>query len=359
MTTEKRLFTQVQPYYQNLAAELETAQESISMMYYAFDSGVWAERIARILAVKAQSGVRTRLMVDEFGQILDEPRHSIQNQVLMQSLQHAGVDVNIFRPGVKQLSKMNRLHCKVCAIDQRTVFLGGSNIGDHYLNWNDSNLRLDGPLGNTYHQIYDYVRGFSSDQPIHPNQNINLSSLYAGDAQVWLTVPGQRQDIRRALLQLIRNADHALFLRTWYFLPDQEILEALCSQAESGVHVYVLLSHKTRVRPIDFANYIHCYKLAKSGGKIYRYTEKYMHAKVAWNNHGEVLFGSANFEQMALKNTFECSIVVHDHKLARALGQSFNGDRYACLEQTPNIFRQRPLPHKALSFACNLASPWL
>ena len=70
MTTEKRLFTQVRPYYRNLAAELETAQDSISMMYYAFDSGEMAEKIARILTAKAQAGVRTRLMVDEFCQAL-------------------------------------------------------------------------------------------------------------------------------------------------------------------------------------------------------------------------------------------------------------------------------------------------
>jgi cardiolipin synthase len=359
MTTQKRLFTQVEPYYKNLASELETAQDSISMMYYAFDTGEWAERIAGILAAKAQAGIRTKLMVDEFGQVLDEPRHSLRNQALMQALREAGVEVNIFRPSGRRLTKLNRLHCKVCAIDHRTVFLGGSNIGDHYLGWDDSNLRLDGPLGDTFHQVFNYIQQFSDNQPSYRSQGLNLSALYAGDAQLWLTVPGQRRDIRRALLQLILNADRAIYLRTWYFLPDQEILEALRSQAENGVRVNVLLSHKTRVRPIDFANYIDCHELAKSGGEILRYTEKYMHAKVAWNNHGDVLFGSANFERMALKNTFECSVALRDHKLAEVLRQSFEADRYACLAQTPEIFHRRPLPHKALSYACNLASPWL
>ena len=191
------------------------------------------------------------------------------------------------------------------------------------------------------------------------NTDLNLSSFYAEDAQVWLTVPGQRRDIRRALLQLILNADRAIYLRTWYFLPDGEILDALRSQAENGVQVNVLLSHKTRVRPIDFANYIHCHKLAKSGGNVLRYTERYMHAKVAWNNHGDVLFGSANFEHHALKNTFECSVALRDHKLAGTLHQAFERDQNACLVQTPEIFRRRPLPKKALSYACNLASPWL
>ena len=38
----------------------------------------------------------------------------------------------------------NRLHCKIAAIDGHTVFLGGSNIGDYYTTWTDSNLRVDG-----------------------------------------------------------------------------------------------------------------------------------------------------------------------------------------------------------------------
>ncbi len=264
-----------------------------------------------------------------------------------------------FKPDGNRLTKLNRLHCKVCAIDQRTVFLGGSNIGDHYLGWADSNLRLDGELGNTFHQVYDYVRSFSNGQQPRSTEGLNLSTLYSGDAQVWLTVPGHRRDIRRELLNLILEADRQIYIQTWYFLPDQEILNALRSQAENGVRVKVLLSHKTRVRPIDFANYIHCHKLVKSGGQIYRYTEKYMHAKVAWNNHGDVLFGSANLEKMAMQNTFECCVTVNDHRLVDGLRRAFWIDAGSCLEQTPELFRHRSIPQKALSYACNLASPWL
>jgi cardiolipin synthase len=188
---------------------------------------------------------------------------------------------------------------------------------------------------------------------------MNLSNLFGGDSRVWLTVPGKRRDIRRALLKLILEAEKAIYIRTWYFLPDKEILDALRHQAENGVKVYVLLSHRTRVRPIDFANYIHCHSLAKSGGRVYRYTKKYMHAKVAWNDHGDVLFGSANLENVALGNTFECCIAVRDHDLARVLRQAFEVDSRSCIQQTPEIFRKRPVPKKVLSYACNLASPWL
>ena len=81
-----------------------------------------------------------------------------------QYFEKAGVHVDIFKPRGHGLTKLNRLHCKVCAIDDRTVFLGGSNIGDHYPTWDDSNLRLDGHLTNVFHQVYDFVREYTADQ---------------------------------------------------------------------------------------------------------------------------------------------------------------------------------------------------
>jgi len=359
MKTKKTLFTKVPNFYNNLLSELNSADTIISMMYYAFDHGEWAKKISAVLATKAQAGIRVRLMTDELGQILDNPRHILKNQTLINDLKETGVEVEIFRPAGTRLKKINRLHFKVCAIDQRTVFLGGSNIGDHYPHWDDSNLRLDGSLENTFHDIFDYVLKYSKGHQLPDFPEFHLSRLYAGDSQIWMTIPGKRQDIRRAILKLILEAEKEIYIRTWYFLPDKEILNALKQQAEKGVKVYVLLSHKTRVRLIDFANYIHCHNLALSGGIVYRFTEKYMHAKVAWNDHGDVVFGSANLENMAMKNTFECCITVQDQNLARELQRAFESDAQTCFQQTPEIFPKRTIHLKALSYTCNLASPWL
>jgi cardiolipin synthase len=316
-------------------------------------------RIARTLAARAAAGVRVRLMVDEFGQVLDAPQHALANRRLLRWLETLGVQVDIFRPAGWRLNMGNRLHCKVCAIDGRTTFIGGSNIGDHYLGWDDHNMRFDGEFGDVFHRIYDFIRHYSSGGAHLPLPEMHLSRLLAGQAKVCLTVPKQRRDIRRALLDLVLDADKAIFIRNWYFLPDREILNALRSQAHSGVEVNVLLSNRTRVRPIDGANYIHGHKLAKAGGRVYRFTGGYMHAKVAWNDHGKVLFGSANMDRKALKGNFECSLVFNDPAIAAQLRRAFDADTRRSLVQTPEIFLRRPLPLKALSYACNMISPWL
>jgi phosphatidylserine/phosphatidylglycerophosphate/cardiolipin synthase-like enzyme len=113
MKTKKTLFTQVHLFYKNLLAELETADRTISMMYYAFDHGEWSEKISGVLAEKAKAGVRVRLMADQLGQVLDERRHALKNQSMMRELVEAGVEVEIFRPAGNRLKVFNRLHCKV------------------------------------------------------------------------------------------------------------------------------------------------------------------------------------------------------------------------------------------------------
>lgn len=123
----------------------------------------------------------------------------------------------------------NRLHIKVCAIDDRTAFVGGSNVGDGYLQMSDHNLRMDGSLSPTFHQVYDYVHRLSRDGKGKASPDLHLSRLFTGQAQVRLTVPGQRCDIRRTLLDLILDSERAVYIREWYFLPDREILDALCS----------------------------------------------------------------------------------------------------------------------------------
>jgi cardiolipin synthase A/B len=351
------LFTKVQDYYADLTSQLSTAQNNISMTYLSFDSGRWAEEIAQVLTERAANGVRVRLMVDEFGQLLDEPRHALNNIVLFNHLRSHGVQVDIYRPAAP-LQQNNRLHCKFAAIDDRTVFLGGSNIGDYYTTWIDSNLRVDGELGNTFHDVYDFLHGFSQDGDTAA-RSLDVTSLRAGNDRLWLTIPGQRHDIREELMKLILGAEKSVFIRTWYFLPDDEMLEALCMQARKGLQVNVLLSHETRVRPVDFANYIHVHKLVCAGGNVYRYAGKYMHSKAAWNDHSDVLFGSANLDPHSMRINFESCLKIHDPKLAWDLRHSFYSDLAASPRQTSESYLGRSLPNKALTHACNLAWAWL
>jgi len=253
------LFTKVQDYYENLVAELANAETEISMSFLAFEDGKWAGEIAQVLETKVNEGVRVRLIVDEIGQLFDKHHNMHRNFEILNHMRSLGVQVDIFKPAAP-LQISNRIHTKFVAIDDRTVFLGGSNIGDYYTTWTDTNLRVDGSLGDTFHNLYNFLTGFSQGGDVNA-RSLDTSNLVAGNERLWLTVPHQSSDIRQALLDMIRKAEKSIFIRTWYFLPDDEMLNALCEQAQKGVQVNILLSHETRVRPVDFANYLHIHKL--------------------------------------------------------------------------------------------------
>jgi cardiolipin synthase len=359
MTLQTQLYTSIQAFYRELARGLRQAQTRISMMYLTFDDGRVAEQIASVLLERAAAGVDVRLMVDEFGLVTDHPRHALRNHALMNRLRRGGVRVTLFQPSGSGLGPLNRLHCKLAAIDEDTLFMGGSNIGDYYLTWSDTNLRLHGPLGRTFHDIFDYVRSFSRGASAEGRAVLDPADIQVAGLRVWLTVPRHRADVRQALLDLIRGASSSIHIRTWYFLPDEEILDALCRQARRGVEVTVLLSHRTRVRPIDSANYVHAHRLALAGGLPYRFTASYMHSKVAWNNRGEVLLGSANMDPHSLHQNFEDFVFLRDPALAAALEAAFVDDLRHAFLQTPEIYASRALPKKALTHAFNLASGWL
>ncbi len=357
MTNRHTLFTEVEEYYTDLCTSLESAREKVSMTFLSFDNGRWARRIARILAERAAANVQVRLLVDGIGELTDEPSHILQNLDLFNDLRAAGIQVDIFHPSAAGLTPLNRMHCKIVAIDGETAYLGGSNIGDYYTTWSDSNLRVDGMLGNAFHDLYDYLRGFAFQNRTGPR--LDPTDLWAGADRTWLTVPSRHHDIRSALLKLIQDADRSVFIRTWYFLPDTEILNALCEKARQGVQVNVLLSNKTRVRPIDFANHIHIHRLVSAGGRVHRYTPRFMHAKVAWNNRADVLFGSANLDPHSMHGNFESCLQFRDEGLAMQLQRVFEADLALSVAQTPASHTGRSLPAKALSYACNVAAPWL
>ncbi len=324
----KKLFAAVAPFYTEMIAALKQAQKSIHMAYYAFGDGRWGRAIAQVLAQKEASGVSVHLMVDELGQYLENVSHAYRNRRLLNQLAASGVQVHLFRPNGRRLSQFNRLHCKFCAIDDQIVFMGGSNIGDHYLDWRDSNIRIDGDLGDSFPRLYDGLCQFSGSANGYPP---HLAALQVADMPLLLTVPGRRQDIRRYLLDLILSAETAVFLRSWYFLPDKEIINALLSQAENGVRVTILFSHHTRIPLIDIANQRLTRRLAKASSKIYRYADCYMHAKEAWNDQGDILFGSANIDLWSLRANFECCLRITDLALAHQLSRELNADTSHCL----------------------------
>lgn len=340
MKNRYRLFSEVTPFYQDVLDAIAQAEETISMMYLIYDYGCWTEKINDVLVAKREAGVRVRIMVDLLGTISDHPTNIFHNFRMLKRLENAGIEIIIFQPSSSRMSFFDRLHIKLLAIDQTTLFIGGSNLGDYYTNWQDSNLRIDGDFGQAGHDLYEFVAANSAEgmkQYQKRRSELNLSDFWLGDAQVLLTVPGSRKDICRGMLDLVFNTNDTIYFRHWYFLPNKEFLNAMLSQIERGVTLRVLLSHRTRIPIIDIANHLAIKKLVKAGAHIFRYHTRYMHSKITWNESGDIIFGSANIEEKGLNSNFELCLKINCPTLSDELTQTFNRDCAISLNQAPTV----------------------
>ena len=359
---EYTLYSEVRPFYEDLAEALNTAQLEISMMYLVFDHGDFSNAVKEILIQKVSEGVIVRLMVDRLGTIFDKKRNALRNMKLLNELKNNGIEVSLFQPNAPRLSIQDRMHIKLCAIDDAIVFVGGSNIGDEYLHWQDTNLKIMGDFGRSGHEIYDFVECHSTGSKadyLEAATMHDVSNWHLGDAKVLLTIPGYRRDICYHLIEMLLNSTSTIYFRQWYFLPNNEFMNLMLAKLDRNSRLEVMLSHRTKVGLVDHSNPFIISRLVNSGAAVYRYSERFMHSKIAWTDEGEIIIGSANMEERGLKYNFELCLKIKNMGLSNQLLDAFNRDIHrSTVESKTKVAEYLPLK-KAIARFLLLFSPFL
>ena len=98
MNNQYKLFNEVEPFYQDMLTRLNSAANTISMMYLIYDDGQWAQRLNQVLIAKAKAGVKVRIIADLLGTICDHPTHLGANLRMIKELKAAGIEFNLFHP---------------------------------------------------------------------------------------------------------------------------------------------------------------------------------------------------------------------------------------------------------------------
>jgi len=315
-----QLFTEVIPFYENLISEIKKAEKRISMMYLNFDQGIWSEKIIKILKQKTRENVEVIIMVDKYGEIVDHIGNVFKNKKMISDLKKTKIKFVKFNKNIR-----NRLHCKMCAIDNNVVFLGGTNIGDYYTEWQDTNLMIKGNFQNTFHNVFDYIKNFNKNKS--EKKEFKIKNL-----EILLNSPPISIDIYNSILKLMESAEKEFYIWTWYFLPDKKFYEQIKLMLKRGVKVNVILSNKTRVFFIDILNRRVLKKLSKHGVNIYRYTSGFTHSKVYWNDKSEIIVGSENFDKYEFKKQFDSCVKFSNKKIAKELKDNFEKNIKKCIK---------------------------
>lgn len=303
--------------FEAMLHELEKAKKFIFMEFFIIRKGYMFGKIADILIKKAAEGVDVRLLYDGIGTGVTDCSEIIGR------LEDGGVscrEFNPFRPFLSSVQN-NRDHRKIVVIDGNTAFSGGTNLADEYINrivrfghWKDTAVMLKGCSVSNYTVMFLQLWNSVSEGELYGNYSFHADAEVFGKGfvQPFSDSPLDNETVgKNVYLELINSAQDYICITTPYFIPDDELLNALIFAAKRGVEVKLITPHIPDKKYVNIITRSFFPKLVRSGVKVYEYTPGFIHAKCCISDGKSAVIGSINFDYRSFYMHFETAVIFY------------------------------------------------
>jgi len=209
-------------------------------------------------------------------------------------------------------------------VDGQVTWIGSHNVGDEYLgrdpkwgHWPDTQMRVEGPAALaaqlSFVEDWHWATGNTLDLSWEPHA--------AADADVpVLVIPsGPADELETANLMFvhaINTATERIWIASPYYVPDHSVVVALQLAGLRGVDVRVLIPDRPDHLLVFLAAYSYFDESMTTGVKFYKYTDGFLHQKVALIDGETAAVGTANFDNRSFRLNFEITGVVRDSVFA-------------------------------------------
>ena len=313
-----------------LVEDIDAAENHVHVLFYIWLSDSNGCKVIEAVQRASRRGVTCRAMVDDLGS------RSMIRSSHWQAMQDAGVHVAtalpignpLLRPFTGRLDLRN--HRKIVVIDGRITYCGSQNCADpefrikaRYAPWVDIMVRIEGPIAlqNQYLFACDWMSQVDEDltdilkQPVMP--------LQAGiTGQVIGTGPTVRYSAMPELFEsLMYAARRELVITTPYFVPDESMLNALCSAAYRGVNTTIVFPARNDSWVVAAASRSYYSDLMAAGVKVYEFSKGLLHSKTMTLDGEVVLIGSANMDRRSFELNYENNMLFYDTDLTAEVRQ--------------------------------------
>jgi len=351
--------------YDAMIQAIRQAKHHIHMQFFIARSDPSGIRFLEALAEKARAGIEVRFLYDAVGS------WSLKRRVL-QILTNAKGQALPFRtlsnPLRRRLQINLRNHRKILVVDGRVGFTGGFNLGDEYLGkdpffgpWRDTFIRVEGPA------VAGLQRVFTEDWDFSAAEDLSSDAYFPvvppmGTSTVQVAWSGPDQDIkmiREVYFAAIMRSRKRVWLTSPYFVPDAGLFDALCLAAYLGRDVRVLCPFRPdKWLPLLAARY-YWGELLRAGGKVYQFTNGFIHSKTLLIDDEWVSVGSANFDNRSLHLNFEVTCLIESKEVQAQMERQFLCDLELSIRLDRDVFARRPFVAKMAENASRLLSPIL
>lgn len=323
------LLSNTDAIFDQLIQDINQAKSNIEMVFYIWNEGGRADDVEQALIQATQRGVTCRLMIDSAGS-----RHFIRSKA-SQRMRDAGITiiealrVNLLRFMFRRLDL--RQHRKVAIIDNYISYTGSMNIVDprffkqnkHVGEWVDIMIRMCGPVTTLMGAIY------ASDWELETGKYLALPQItdFAEPPedkkhimQLIASGPGYTENmIHQVLLTAIYSAQEQIIFTTPYLVPSDDILHAVCTAAQRGVEVIIIVPKKNDSLMVKWASRAFFSELLNGGVKLYQFNDNLLHTKSVLIDNQLSLVGTVNLDMRSLWLNFEITTVIDDAQFAKSL----------------------------------------
>ena len=355
-----------------MMAAIKAATDNINLETYIFDQDVVGMQFAELLMAKQRAGVQVHVLYDAVG-TFGTPDSFFQN------MRDAGIQLHAFNPinPLKQTGKWDpnhRDHRKVLVVDGKVAFTGGVNISSTYANsslfrskpraskigWRDTHVKIEGPAVASVQ--WEFLNNwFDMDGATLVGGNFFPPLPQAGNTlvRVLASEPGGDQEIYRAHLLAIRSAKRSIHITCAYFVPDDQVRQALRDAALRGVDVKLVLPGVSDSGPPLYAGHAMYQSMLTDGIQIYELQVAVLHAKTAVIDGVWSTVGSANMDTRSFLHNSELNVMVFDPLFANAMEDAFAEDLKSSKPVSLQQWSERPVGDRIKEWLASRFGYWL
>lgn len=347
--------------FNSMFKAIAEAKNHIHIEFFIFGDDRISNKLRELLILKAQSGVRVRMIYDYLGSF-------DLSSYYLRSLRQAGAYVKPFLPLRLRLrrSKINfRNHRKILIVDGKIGYTGGLNFADRYIfgnklgKWRDTFVRFEGSVVHGLQSVFltdwHFVeRLLINDPKYYPepesfSQNL-VQIVSSGPDSDW-------ESIMQGMATSIMSATSYVYIHTPYFVPNDVILHAITIAAMSGVDVQLMIPSRSDSRLSDACTFSYLGEILDAGVKVHLYSEGFLHSKALVVDDFISIIGSANLDERSFNQNFEVNAFIYDQSTALEMKSLFLNDIQKCRPMTYTDWYNRKRWQKLKESFARLFSP--
>ncbi|WP_394205334.1 cardiolipin synthase [Shewanella waksmanii] len=308
--------------------DIDNATHHIYMEFYIWHPGGLADDVANRLIAAAKRGVTVKLLIDGAGsrQFFKSQWPKRLRKANIQVIE--ALKVSPLRMFFRRLDL--RLHRKIVTIDNSIGYTGSMNMVDPKCfkqdagvgEWIDVMVRIEGPSVAALSCIHAWDWEVETNQRTLPDIQSQSAANAQPDNQIQVIPSGPgmpEQIIHQVLMQSIYQATESIVITTPYFVPSENLQNALIAAANRGVNVNVIIPRHNDSTMVKWASRSFFNDLLNAGVNIYRFKGGLLHTKSVVVDNSHCLIGTVNLDMRSLWLNFEVTLAVDERAFTQSL----------------------------------------